>query len=150
MDVFQTISCWSRQFLLRNGGGCVWQFLKRWSTLWLMWSVLRTSLLQFLLYRENSISCRFMKLVISFFARLCADDKTKYASHVCSLWNWLNYNWCGEPEGRCKPRSCLRGFLIRVASFKYERGRWWLYIYIHIYKAQGFATPTPTLHHPTI
>ena len=88
MGVFQTISCWSRQFLLRDWGArCLWQFLMRWSTLWLMLSVWRTSLLQFLFYRENSESCRFVKLVISFFARLCADDKTKYASHVCSLWN---------------------------------------------------------------
>ena len=35
---------------------------------------------------------------------------------------------------------------IRVAPFKYERDD----DYIYIYEARGFATPTPTLHHPTI
>ena len=39
---------------------------------------------------------------------------------------------------------------IRVAPFKYERDDGYIYIYIYIYEARGFATPTPTLHHPTI
>ena len=79
-------------------------------------------------------------------------SNAEFAKHVhCTQQGFILYVYCGGRRRlwAVQAKKLLAGPPdIRVAPFKYERDD--DYIYIYIYEARGFATPTPTLHHPTI
>ena len=79
-------------------------------------------------------------------------SNAEFAKHVhCTQQGFILYVYCGGRRRlwAVQAKKLLAGPPdIRVAPFKYERDD--DYIYIYIYEARGFATPIPTLHHPTI